>query len=52
MLNFAFSQMSTPDTTQMNDAEKTKIIEIPWPLIFGYPVFGFGVSRNLSLIHI
>ena len=46
MLNFAFSQMSTSDTTQMNDAEKTKIIEIPWPLIFGFPVFGFGVIQN------
>jgi hypothetical protein len=46
MLNIAFSQTSTPDTSQMSISERTRIIDIPYPLLFGFPVFSFGIIQN------
>ena len=46
MLNIAFSQTSTPDTSQMSSSERTRIIDIPYPLLFGFPIFSFGIIQN------
>ena len=46
ILNIAFSQTSTPDTSQMSISERTRIIDIPYPLLFGFPIFSFGIIQN------